>query len=92
MARMTQTQTQTPERMTQTLALRRQTTCLGDWWRGSARTTAVVAVVFAVALAGCESTESRNPLDAAIARNDSRHVDPRFEEHPVVLDLSLIHI
>lgn len=72
--------------MTQTLALRRQTTCLGDWWRGSARTAAVVAALFAVALAGCESTESRNPLDAAIARNDSRHVDPRFEEHPVVLD------
>lgn len=63
-----------------------KTTRRSDSWRGSARVTAAVAVLCAVVLSGCSSPENRDPLDAAIARNDSRHVDTRFEEHPVVLD------
>lgn len=37
-------------------------------------------------VAGCANSEERDPLAAAIAVNESRHVATAFEEHPVVLD------
>lgn len=45
-----------------------------------------LAAGLVLSLAGCADEVSHNPLDQAIAVNDSRHVAEKFEEHPVVLD------
>lgn len=38
------------------------------------------------ALSGCAETQEMNPLERAIATNESRHVAERFEERPMVVD------
>lgn len=38
-----------------------------------------------VGLTGCAETQEMNPLERAIATNESRHVAERFEERPVVV-------
>ncbi|AWB85054.1 hypothetical protein C3E79_04760 [Corynebacterium liangguodongii] len=52
-------------------------------WRG------VIALAAAAALASCSVNPlagPASPLDSARARNQSRHVSERFEDHPVVID------
>ncbi|MEH0146739.1 hypothetical protein V6D40_03555 [Corynebacterium sp. Q4381] len=46
----------------------------------------LMALAALAALTSCAETRELNPLERAIATNESRHVAERFEERPVVVD------
>lgn len=46
----------------------------------------LVALCTLATLTGCAETQEMNPLERAIATNESRHVAERFEERPVVVN------